>query len=78
MAAPDQASEQRSDDGDPPHAGSIGEAIVAKAGEDGKKARAEVARGIDGIAVHAAKAHADGDHDQADQRRSKIRLPEAR
>ena len=39
----------------------------------GKEPRAEVARGIDGVTVHAAEAHADRNYDQPDHRGRKIR-----
>src|ERR1700686_5252024 len=67
-----QTSEQWCDDRDPPHAGSVGEAVVVKSGQHAEQTGTEVARRIDRLSVHAAKARADGHDDKANQRRREI------
>src|SRR5579864_3086614 len=68
-----QASKQRCDDGNPPYASSVGEAIVPKTRHHGKQSRTEVARGIDGVTVHTAEADPDGNYNQANHRGRQVR-----
>src|ERR1700692_337127 len=69
----EESAEKRRNDWNPPDARAVGEAVVSESGQGSEKARAKVARGIDGISVHAAEAHADGDDHEPDHRRRKVR-----
>src|SRR5580698_8152185 len=71
--SPRQSSEQGRHYWNPPHSGSIGDAVILESGDYGKKARAKVPCGVNGVSVHPAEAHADGDHDQPDHQGSKVR-----
>src|SRR5208283_1353187 len=58
----DQSSQQRSKHWHPPYPGSIGESVVLKSSDGGEKARPKIASRVDRVSVHAAEAHANGDH----------------
>src|ERR1022692_2124317 len=68
----DQSAQQRRNHWYPPHPISVGEAVVLESSNGGEEARAKIARGIDGISVHATEAHANRHYHQADHRRRKV------
>src|SRR5581483_11163231 len=55
--SPDQSAEKGADDGHPEYGTSAGKAVIFESGDNGQQARAEIARRIDRVAVHAAEGH---------------------
>src|SRR5579884_2684472 len=71
--SPDQPAEEGPDDGHPKNRTPAGKAVIFESGDNGQQARAEIAGGIDRVAVHAPEGHTDCHNNQADDERSQVR-----
>jgi hypothetical protein len=63
----DDATENRSDDGDPEDQRAVGQAIILEPGNYREQSGTEIARRVDGIAVQPAKSHTYHDNHQSDK-----------